>query len=82
MDLLYWLVGYVASTLFWLWVLRWGGAKWIEGWKAWAAVGWFAGHWKAEQIRLYALLLLTLETVGFVAGLFVPSLRVAVLGIG
>ena len=27
---------------------------WLEGWKAWAAVHWFAGKWSADGIRLYA----------------------------
>jgi hypothetical protein len=81
MDLTLWILFYLTSMLFWLWILRWGGAEWLEGWKAWAAIGWFAGHWQAEQIRLYALLLLIVETVGFVVGLFVPAIRFATLGI-
>ncbi len=79
MDVILWILVYIASVLFWVWILRWGGAEWLEGWKAWAAIGWFAGHWKAEQIRFYAWLLLILETVGFVVGLFVPDLRFATM---
>jgi hypothetical protein len=79
MDLTLWVVSYFTSVLFWLWILRWGGAEWLEGWKAWAVISWFAGHWSAEQIRLYALLLLLLETVGFIAGLFVPELRFGIM---
>ncbi|MEJ2454550.1 MAG: hypothetical protein P8103_10375 [Candidatus Thiodiazotropha sp.] len=79
MDVILWILVYIASILLWLWILRWGGAEWLEGWKAWAAIGWFAGHWKAEQIRLYAWLLLILETVGFVVGLFVPDLRCTIM---
>lgn len=77
MDLVYWIIGYVASALFWIWVLKWGGAEWLEGWRAWVSIGWFAGHWSAEQIRLYALTLFVLESIGFVAGLFFESVRFA-----
>jgi len=81
MDIVLWIVGYLISLLFWLWILRWGGAAWLEGWKAWAVIGWFSGHWRAEQIRLYALILFILETIGFVAGLFSPTIRLAGLEI-
>jgi hypothetical protein len=77
MDLIYWIIGYAISALFWLWLLKWGGAEWLEGWKAWLAIGWFAGHWSAEQIRLYALILFVLESIGFVAGLLFDSIRLA-----
>lgn len=81
MDMLYWILSYTGSALFWLWILRWGGADWLEGWKAWVAIGWFAGHWHAEQIRLYALILFVLESIWFVLGLFSPIVHWAALEI-
>jgi hypothetical protein len=81
MDIVLWIIGYLLSSLFWLWILRWGGAAWLAGWKAWAVIGWFSGHWSAEQIRLYALILFILETIGFIAGLFSPTVRQAWLEI-
>lgn len=70
-----WIVMHVAGLLFWCWLLCRGGAERIEGWAAWGLLGWFAGHWNAEQIRLYALLLLILELLWFIGGLFSPDLR-------
>ena len=74
-SLLQWVLFHTLAMLFWLWLLKCGGAARIEGWAAWALIGWFAGHWRAEQIRLYALVLLSIEIVWFLAGLAIPSLR-------
>ena len=75
MTLSEWVAIYALSALFWLWILNWGGAKWLEGWKAFFLVDWLGGWWTAEQLRLYALLLLILETVWFAVGLINPELR-------
>lgn len=74
-SLVGWIIMHAAGLLFWLWLLRGDGAERIEGWAAWGLIGWFAGHWNAEQIRLFALLLLVLESLWFVIGLFIPELR-------
>jgi hypothetical protein len=63
------------GILFWVWILRWGGADRIEGWRSWALIGWFAGHWAAEQIRFYAFILLGVELVWLAVGIFVPAAR-------
>lgn len=75
MQVSLWIGIYVTSGLFWIWVLNWGGADWLEGWKAWFSIGWFAGLWNAEQLRLYALLMFWADTVWFVVSIFVPGLR-------
>ena len=77
-TLLPWIAYHSVGVLFWLWVLKWGGAERIEGWRAWFLVGWFAGHWEAEQIRFYALLALVGECIWFLIGLFAPALRFSV----
>ena len=77
MQLIHWIFVYVLTTLFWLWIILWGGASYLQGWKAWAVVHWFAGWWSAEQIRLYAVVLLFFETIWFILGLFKPGLRFA-----
>lgn len=77
MALGHWVIVYVVTASLWLWVLRWGGAEWLEGWKAWGLLGWFTGHWSAEQIKLYALLVFLIETVWFCIGLFSPAARFA-----
>jgi hypothetical protein len=75
MALIAWIVIYILSALFWLWILKWGGAKWLEGWRAFFIVDWFTGWWTAEQLRLYALCVLVLETIWFFVGLANPELR-------
>lgn len=75
-----WLIYHGLGMLFWLWLLCWGGAERVTGWRAWGLIGWFAGHWSAEQLRLYALLLLALQGIWFIGGLFSPAWRVLVGG--
>ncbi len=75
MSLLDWALIHLFSALFWLWILNWGGAKWLEGWRAFFFISWFAARWNAEQLRLYALCLLCLQCIWFVIGVFVPSWR-------
>ena len=66
---------YVASSLFWKWIISWGGAAWLEGWRAFFLLEWFAAHWSAEQIRLYALIMWIASTLLFAVGLIVPEYR-------
>jgi len=66
---------YLLNSLFWKWILSWGGAQWIEGWKSMVFLDWFTWHWNAEQIRLYALVIWCFSTVFFVLGLFKPEWR-------
>ncbi len=75
MSVSIWVMIYIANSLFWKWVLSWGGAQWLEGWKAWFFLEWFAADWNAEQIRAYALLAWIITTIWFVVGLAVPAAR-------
>jgi len=74
-EIAVWVIVYLCSALFWLWVLKWGGAEWLEGWKAWGVIGWFAGHWSVEQIRFYALILFIFESIWFCVGVVYPEAR-------
>lgn len=47
---------YILFSLFFKWLLSWGGAEKIEGWLAGLLISWHAVDWSAEQIRFYALL--------------------------
>ncbi|OAM28903.1 hypothetical protein A7P96_06855 [Eikenella sp. NML03-A-027] len=47
---------YILLSLFFKWILSWGGAEKIEGWKAGWLIGWVADDWDTEQIRMWALL--------------------------
>ena len=74
-SLTQWLVLHAALALFWIWILCLGGARVIEGWKAWGLIGWFAGHWNEAQLRLYALVLLVGQVIWFTLGLVDPAWR-------
>jgi hypothetical protein len=77
MSTTHWVLGYIVDLLFSLWVLRWGGARWLEGTFASAfLISWFAPRWSAEGIRLFVLLSFLVTTGWFVVGLLVPETRV------
>ena len=72
----YWLLSYALNAVFWLWVLRWGGAERLEdSFMSGFLVSIFAPGWSAEGIKLFALLALIFSTIGFVVGLLAPSIR-------
>ena len=72
----YWLLSYALNAVFWLWILRWGGAERLEGtFTSGFLVNFLAPGWSAEGIKLFALLTLIFSTIGFVVGLFVPAAR-------
>lgn len=78
-SLLVWILLYVVQLVFYLWLLRWGGAEWVE--RRVAAIfllNIFAFYWDSEQIRLYALIMLIVATVWFVIGLFAPVVRIII----
>lgn len=76
MDYPIWILLFAGNCLFCLWVLRWGGAEWMEGWRSGLFIDWpFSLSWSAEQIKLYALLCWIGHAIWFAAGLFVPGLR-------
>lgn len=56
MNLWLYITLYAVTSLFLKWIISWGGAKWIEGWRSFFLIDWFALDWTAEQIRFYALL--------------------------
>ena len=56
-------------------VIGYGGAKWIEGWKSFFMIDWFALNWNAEQIRLYVLIIWLASLIWFITGIIKPELR-------
>lgn len=76
MSLLAWVILYMLQSLFFKWVLSWGGASWLVGLKAVLSFGWFTWDWNAEQLRLYALILWFFASIWFVIGIFNPELRI------
>lgn len=64
-----WLLTYAIVSLFYAWILYWGGAEKIEGWLALFVIGWFAVNWNEQQIKLYTYLVWILTTLLFLIGL-------------
>ena len=76
MSIAGWVLGYVVDLLFTLWILRWGGARWLEGTLASGfLISWFAPRWSAEGIRAFVFLSFIVTSVWFVVGVFVPEAR-------
>lgn len=71
-----WILWSTLSSVFWLWVLRWGGAERLEGtFASGFLISWFAPRWSAEGIKLFALLSLVGTVGAGVVGVFVPGVR-------
>ncbi|MBL4833675.1 MAG: hypothetical protein JKY26_06830 [Pseudomonas sp.] len=70
-----WIFLYALNSLFWKWIISWGGAAWVEGWKSFFLISWLAPRWSAEGIRLFAVVLWFFITLWFVAGLFSVNVR-------
>jgi hypothetical protein len=76
MPLVIWVILYSVGVVFWLWVIFWGGAEWLEGTLASGfLVSIFAPRWSSEGIKLFAWLALFGSTVWFVLGIFIPEAR-------
>ena len=75
MNIYQWMILYLLNCLLWKWILSWGGAKWLQGWKVLFVLEWAEQHWTIEQIRFYALMMWILGTIWFVLGLFFPEAR-------
>lgn len=72
----WWIASHALSTLFWLWVLLWGGAEWLEGtFASGFLISWIAPTWSADGIRLFALLMLVIGSIHFLIGLFSTGWR-------
>lgn len=75
-----WLSFHLVFSIFWLWILCWGGAQRLEGTLgAGLLISILALRWSAEGIRLFALVTLILGTIFFSIGYFFPSVRCLVV---
>ncbi|HZK79630.1 MAG TPA: hypothetical protein VFC46_01150 [Humisphaera sp.] len=76
MELLTWIEIFAACSLFWTWILFWGGADWLEGSFLSGVLLWFrAPEWSSEGIQLFAACSWVFQAIWFIIGLFIPSLR-------
>jgi len=76
MSLILWILSYLALAVFWLWIIRWGGAEWMEGkFVSGFLVHMWAVTWTAEGIKVFAWGLLIINTIIFILGIFFHSVR-------
>ena len=76
MSLTGFILSYAVSLVFWLWIVRWGGARWLEGTLASGLqVHIFAPRWSADGIKLFGWGAIFISTIAFVLGLFWPDFR-------
>ncbi len=71
-----WIALFAITSLFWAWILFWGGADWLEGsWLAAVFLYFRAMEWSAEGIKAFAALMWLAEGLWFTLGLFVRDAR-------
>ena len=76
MPLWLWLLLFIVNSLYCCWIIGFGGARWIKGWKSFFLIDWFALDWNAEQIRMYMLIIWVASLIWFILGVIKPELRV------
>lgn len=70
------IVAYSVNLLFWLWIVKWGGAEWLEGrFLSGLLIHIFAVRWSVEGIKLFGYGTIFFSTILFVAALFYPDFR-------
>ncbi|MEB3752997.1 hypothetical protein [Acinetobacter sp. MD2(2019)] len=75
MSTMLWCLLYLFTSLIYKWILSWGGAKYIQGWKSSFFLNMESGDWNEEQIKAMVLLIWIGSTILFVVGLIYPELR-------
>jgi hypothetical protein len=71
-----WILTYLIDLGFWLWVVRWGGAEWLEGTlSSGFLVNIFAPRWSADGIKLFGYGIIFISTIYFILGIFFPDFR-------
>jgi len=76
MTLAGWTGSYVVNTLFWLWVVRWGGAEWLVGQlSSVLLISALVPRRTVVSIKLIGWVILVATRIWFLVGLFVPAAR-------
>lgn len=70
-----WVLIYLAVSLTFKWIISWGGADYIKGWKSIFFLDMESSSWNEEQLRAMALFLWIAFTILFVIGLLYPEFR-------
>ena len=76
MTLLSWILIYLIDLIFWVWIVKWGGAEWLEGTiKAEFLISIFASRWSVEGIKLFGYGIIIISTIIFILGIFISDFR-------
>lgn len=70
-----WVLIYSVVSLMFKWIISWGGADYIKGWKSIFFLDMESSSWNEEQIRAMALFLWIAFTILFIMGLIYPEFR-------
>ena len=70
-----WVLIYLAVSLTCKWIISWGGADYIKGWKSIFFLDMESSSWNEEQLRAMALFLWIAFTILFIMGLIYPEFR-------
>lgn len=70
-----WVLIYLAVSLMFKWIISWGGADYIKGWKSIFFLDMESSSWNEEQLRAMALFLWIAFTILFIMGLIYPEFR-------
>lgn len=70
-----WCLLFAIHSFYSWWIIGYGGAKHVEGWRSFFLVSWFALDWNAEQIRMYVLLIWLISLFFFMMGVINPEYR-------
>lgn len=75
MSTVVWVIIYLAVSLMFKWIISWGGASYIKGWKSIFFLDMESSSWNEEQLRAMALFLWIGFTILFIIGLIYPEFR-------
>lgn len=75
MDILSWVVKFSLNSIWWKWLISWGGAQKLEGWMTFIVSDLFVTNWTSSQIQFYSKVAWVFSSIWFILGLFFPELR-------
>ena len=76
MGLIELIVVFLIQLLFWIWVVRWGGARRLEGtFTSGFLINIFAPRWTEDGIKLFAYCSIVITTILFLLAIYIPDLR-------
>jgi hypothetical protein len=76
MSLIELTITYLIDLIFWLWVVKWGGAEWLAGtFTSGFLISIFAPRWSSDGIKLFGYGAILISTIFFVIAVFSPDFR-------